>query len=140
MTKPRRSRPAGKMEGTGQAEQKQPRSSVPQAAFTEFEMLTFKHVIFGYLGFLRNIVDSQPERASTITLLQAIYDRLFLTLESDRVIYFPHEELAAILEAVIGFKLLLATCFPQTARRDVAMVDVDGLLQAFMRARSLSLN
>jgi hypothetical protein len=140
MTKLHKRRRAGRIGGTSSHERKQPRSSIPTTELTDYELSTLKTVIFGYLGFLRNTVSSQPELASRITLLQGIYDRLPLVLESDGMIYFPHEELVAVLEAIIGFKLLVATCFPQTAYRDMAIADVDRLLAGLMRARSRPLN
>ena len=137
MTKPRK---PGRVGGNGKAEEKKPPSSIPTTALTDYELRTLKSVIFGYLGFLRNSGDDEPEREAALSLLQAIYDRLLLTLESDGIVYFPHEELVVILEAIIGFKLLLVTCFPQTAHRDMALADVDRLLECLMRARSLPLN
>ena len=137
MTKPRK---LGRVGGNGKTEQKKPPAFIPTTALTDYELRTLKSVIFGYLGFLRNSGDDEPEREAALSLLQAIYDRLLLTLESDGIVYFPHEELVVILEAIIGFKLLLVTCFPQTAHRDMALADVDRLLECLMRARSLPLN
>ncbi|MGH2480370.1 MAG: hypothetical protein ACRDHW_12005 [Ktedonobacteraceae bacterium] len=140
MTRRRISKKAGRSGGTGSPEEKKPPSSIPTTALTDYELRTLKSVIFGYLGFLRNTVDVQPEREAAITLLQALSDRLLVTLKADGIVYFPHEELVVILEAIIGFKLLLVTCFPQTTHRDMALADVDRLLACLMRARSLPLN
>jgi hypothetical protein len=107
-------------------------------ALTERELITLKSVLSGYLGFLRNI--GEPKALETQSYLQAALDRLPEHLEMGDIIYFEYEERIAILEAVIGFKLLLVTTFPPTKHRDVALADVERLYQCLINARSLPLN
>jgi len=105
---------------------------------TEHELATLKNVLYGYLGFLRNI--KEPKAVETQSLLQVVYDRLPEHPQTSDISYFSYEERIAILEAVIGFKLLLVTAFPQTQHRDIALAEVERLYQCLINARSLPLN
>ncbi|HZO72444.1 MAG TPA: hypothetical protein VFB60_09600 [Ktedonobacteraceae bacterium] len=88
----------------------------------------------------RNLVDNQPEYRETLERVQSVHDRLPKHPESSDVTYFPYEECITIFEAVIAFKLLLVTTFPQTAYRDAALAEVERLYQCLLNARSLPLN
>jgi hypothetical protein len=123
--------------GKGGNEQKK-RSQFLHTTITERELVTLKSVLYGYLGFLSNI--NELKAVETMARLQVVSDRLPEHLESGDTIYFEYEERIAILEAVIGFKLLLVTAFPPTKHRDVALADVERLYQCLINARSLPLN
>ncbi|SRR5579884_1410476 len=105
---------------------------------TERELQTLKTVLFGYLGFLRNL--KEPNNTETQTRLQAIYDRLSQPLTVNEMFFFNYEERVAIHEATLGFKFLLVTLFPHTPQRDVALAEVERLYQCLIRARPLPLN
>jgi hypothetical protein len=105
---------------------------------TEHELATLKNVLYGYLGFLRNI--KEPKAVETQHLLQVVQDRLPEHPESSDITYFSYEERMAILEAVIGFKFLLITTFPSTPNRNAALAEVEQLYQCLLHARSLPLN
>lgn len=128
-----------KLEESGKVgnEQKQ-RSQYLHTTITEDELATLKNVLFGYLGFLRNI--KEPKAVETQFLLQAVHDRLPEHPDASDIIYFPYEERMAILEAVIGFKFLLVTVFPHTTRRDEALAEIERLYQCLINARSLPLD
>src|SRR5713226_1110578 len=115
--------------GNGGNDQKK-RSQILHTTITNRELVTLKSVLYGYLGFLRNI--SELKAVETMARLQAVHDRLPERLEVGDTIYFEYEERISILEAVIGFKLLLVTAFPQTAHRDVALSDVERLYQCLI--------
>jgi hypothetical protein len=115
--------------GNGINEQKK-RSSYCQVMITHHELATLKSVLYGYPGFLSHI--GEPKALETRACLQAIMRRLPDCLEVGDTVYFEYEERVAILEAVIGFKLLLVTAFPQTAHRDVALADVEQLYQCLV--------
>jgi hypothetical protein len=80
------------------------------------------------------------EKGETMTLLQAIYDRLPDHFETGDMLHFEYKERIAILEATIGFKLLLVTTFPQTAQKEAALADVERLYQCLINTKALSLN
>jgi hypothetical protein len=121
--------------GKGGNEQKQ-RSQFLHTTITEQELATLKNVLYGYLGFLRNIKESKA--AETQSILQAVSDRLPERTEVSNVTYFSYEERMAILEAVIGFKLLLVTTFPATPNREAALAEVERLYQCLIPTCALS--
>jgi len=129
----------GKRDESGKGGDKQKQGSqFVHTTLTEHELATLKNVLLGYLGFLRNI--GEPKARETQARLQAALDRLPVNLETGDTMYFEYEERIAILEAVIGFKLLLITAFPQTAHRDAALAEVERLYQCLINARSMPLN
>jgi hypothetical protein len=125
--------------GKGNKEQKPSASSV-SVVLTLDDLATLQTVIFGYLGFLRNVAHTQQKAQLTLARLQVVYDRLLAPPSSIDIMYFPYDERIAILEAVIGFKMLLVTIFPHTAEREKALVDVERLYQRLISARPLPLN
>jgi hypothetical protein len=121
----------------GGNEQKQGAQFV-HMTITEHELATLKNVLYGYLGFLRNV--KEPKAVETQNILQVVHNRLPEHPQSTDITYFSYEERMAILEAVIGFKLLLVTSFPATPNRAAALAEVERLYQCLIHARSLPLN
>src|SRR5581483_3845940 len=125
--------------GKGSNEQKQGAQFL-HLTITEHELATLKNVFYGYLGFLRHLIAIQPQWRETLVRVQAVHDHLPEHPETNDITYFSHEERITILEAVIAFKFLLVTTFPQTAHRDAALAEVERLYQCLLNARSLPLN
>jgi hypothetical protein len=112
-------------------------SSYDQMMICERDLKTLKSVLCGYLAFLRNV--NETTASETIERLQMICDRLPALIKPGDLLYFTYEERIAIIEAIIVFKLLLVTVFPQTPYRELALADVERLYRRLTHVRETPL-
>jgi hypothetical protein len=93
---------------------------LPIVPFSASELLGIANVIWGYVKYLKALPPS-PEGERRIALLEHVGDRLQTELASGNVqIQMPlnAEEVAELLEAMIGFITQIKQLFPKNKERD----------------------
>jgi hypothetical protein len=100
---------------------------LPIVPFSASELLGIANVIWGYVKYLKTLPPS-PEGEKRITLLERVGDRLQAELASGNgQIQMPldAEEVAELLEAMIGFIAQIKRLFPKNRERDEVISTVN---------------